>query len=283
MGAPRAVWIDLCCMPQAHGLWRVAASACDVHRVTRLGDASGAIAAHRPHFACVEYDYPDRRRLRAVPLLRRECPALPLLMLTEYHSEALAIWAFRSRVWDYRVKPVAAEAMVQLVGALARAGRSPAAGSGMPDPMPPTLVAPAGHLRRPLAAARRTALAAAWIGEHFGETIRLAHVARMCLLSESEFSRTFHREQGVSFRRFLLEYRIARAREYLADTGTPVSQVAYAVGFNDLSQFGRVFRRVTGLPATQYRARLSRHTVFLPGGAADSRSAESFHLRAARL
>lgn len=281
MGIARAVWIDLCCLPQPQGLWQAAATRCEVRRVTRPDDVPGAIAAQRPHFACVEYDYPDRHRLRAVSLLRRELPSLPLLMLTEYHSEALAIWAFRSRVWDYRVKPVAAETFAQLIGALARAGRAPH--GTLIDPMPPALVAPAGHLRRPLAAARRTALAAAWIGEHFAESVRIGQVARMCLLSESEFSRVFHREQGVSFRRFLLQYRIARAREYLADAGTSVSQVAYAVGFNDLSQFGRVFRRITGLPATQYRARLARRAAFQPDLAVGAPGAESFHSGADRF
>ena len=40
---------------------------------------------------CVEYDYPDQSRLRTIPLVRRALPALPGLMLTEYHSEALAV------------------------------------------------------------------------------------------------------------------------------------------------------------------------------------------------
>lgn len=283
MGAPRAVWIDFCCAPQPQGLLRAAASCCDIRRVTRLDEVEPAIAQQRAHFACVEYDYPDRRRLGVVPLLRRAFSALPLLMLTEYHSEALAIWAFRSRVWDYRVKPIAPETLVHLVGALARASRALRAGRAMIDPMPPALVAPAGHLRRPLAAARRTALATAWIGEHFAEPIRIGQVARMCLLSESEFSRVFHREHGVSFRRFLLHYRIARARDYLADTGTPVSQVAYAVGFNDLSQFGRVFRRMTGLPATEYRARLAHREPFPPDVPVRAPSAESFRSGAGRL
>ncbi|HOV19810.1 MAG TPA: hypothetical protein PLK10_10300, partial [Ottowia sp.] len=107
----RAVWIDLRCQPDARSLWLDAASQGDWVRLTRLADLGGAVARQRAQFACIEFDYPDRTRLAAVPLLRREFPALPLLMFTEYHTEALAIWAFRCRVWDYRVKPVSADTL----------------------------------------------------------------------------------------------------------------------------------------------------------------------------
>ncbi|MDN5851051.1 MAG: AraC family transcriptional regulator [Nitrococcus sp.] len=90
----------------------------------------------------------------------------------------------------------------------------------------------------------------------YAEAVRIETVARHCQLSESEFSRIFHHEHGTSFRRFLLSYRIAMARDFLAAPHASVSQVAYAVGFNDLSYFGRMFRRLVGEPATRYQQRL---------------------------
>lgn len=253
MATPRAVWIDFCCMPQPHGLFGDARPHCDVLRISRLSDLAGAVALHHPQFLCVEYDYPDRGRLRAVALARREFPSLPLLMFTEFHSEALAVWAFRWRVWDYRVKPVSAQTLARLIESLAQAVVVTPCGGWPIDPFPRDLLAPAGHLRRPLTAAQRTSASVAWISEHYGDPIRIEAVAALCHLSESEFSRAFHREQGLSFRRFLLQYRIARARDFLAEPNASVSQVAYAVGFNDLSHFGRMFRRFVGVPATQYQ------------------------------
>jgi AraC-like DNA-binding protein len=258
MDTPRAVWIDFCCVSQQRSLCNDAQVHCNALRVTRLADISGAVAGHRPQFLCIEYDYPDHARLQALPLLRRGFPALPMVMFTEYHSEALAIWAFRWRVWDYRVKPVSSDALARLLGVVARIV-APARASGWRfDPLPAELLAPAGQLHRPLMAAPRTAAAVAWISEHYGEPVRVTSVAELCHLSESEFSRVFHREHGSSFRRFLLQYRIARARDFLADPETSVSQVAYAVGFNDLSYFGRVFRRVVGIPATRYQQHLQQ-------------------------
>ncbi|MBS0315879.1 MAG: helix-turn-helix domain-containing protein [Proteobacteria bacterium] len=254
VGARRAVWIDLRCMPEQRGLLPDARPHCEPLRITQLTEIPRAVAAHRPQFVCIEYDYPDRARLAAVPLVRREFPALPVLMFTEYHSEALAMWAFRSRVWDYRVKPIAAETIARQIEAVALTAAETTATHGWPAmPFPRDLIAPAGHLRRPLSAAPRTAAAVAWISEHYAEPCRIGAIAALCHLSESEFSRVFHREHGTSFRRFLVHYRIDKARDFLTEPQASVSQVAYAVGFNDLSQFGRMFRRIVGIPATRFQ------------------------------
>ncbi|WHZ10725.1 MAG: hypothetical protein OJF60_001164 [Burkholderiaceae bacterium] len=260
MSARRAVWIDLRCMPQQHGLLADAQSHCDMVRITELTEVPHAVAAHRPQFACIEYDYPDHARLAAVPMMRREFPALPVLMFTEYHSEALAVWAFRSRVWDYRVKPITAETLARQIEAVVLTAVEPIASHGWPaTPFPRDLLAPAGHLRRPLTAAPRTAAAVAWISEHYGEPCPVGTSAGLCHLSESEFSRLFHREHGMSYRRFLLHYRIDKARSFLTEPQASVSQVAYAVGFNDLSHFGRMFRRIVGMPATRFQQQRRPH------------------------
>lgn len=256
MGTLRAVWIDFCRVPHRHGLCLDAQHDCDVLRVTTPGAIPAAVRGHRAQCICIEYDYPDQARLRAIPLVRREFPALPLLMLTEFHSEALAVWAFRSRVWDYRVKPIDEKTLARLVDAMAHASRMAAGDDWLAGPFPFDLIAPAGHLRRPLIAAAHTASAVAYISEHYAESCRIETLAGLCHLSESEFSRTFHREHGITFRRFLLQYRIAKARDFLAEPHASVSQVAYEVGFNDLSYFGRMFRRMVGMPATQYQRNL---------------------------
>ncbi|MBS0516438.1 MAG: DNA-binding response regulator [Proteobacteria bacterium] len=256
MAGLRAIWIDFCRVPHQHGLFEDAQHDCDVLRVTLPEAISSAVHEHRPHFLCIEYDYPDQAHLRAVPLVRREFPGQPVLMLTEFHSEALAIWAFRSRVWDYRVKPVEPRTLARLFEEMARTSRTASGDGWLADSLSSDLIAPAGHLRKPLVAAPHTAAAVSWISEHYAEVCRIDTIAGLCHLSESEFSRVFHREHGMSFRRFLLQYRIAKARDFLAEPHASVSEVAYAVGFNDLSHFGRMFRRIVGMPATHYQRRL---------------------------
>src|SRR6185437_196990 len=261
MATPRAVWIDFCRMPHAHDLFVDAQADCDILRITMTEAIASAVHRHQPHFICIEYDYPDQARLRAVPLMRHQFPTLPLLMLTEFHSEALAVWAFRSRGWEYRGKPVDETTLTHLIDAATCASKKAADDGWMVQPFPSDLIAPTGHLRTPLIAARYTAPAVAYISEHYAEACRIETIARLCHLSESGFSRLFHREQSVSFRRYLLQYRIAKARDFLAEPQASVSQVAYAVGFNDLSHFGRVFRRIVGMPATHYQRNLQLATA----------------------
>jgi len=282
MGTLRTVWIDFCRVPHRHGLCLDAQRDCNVLRVTTPEAIPAAVRGHRAQCICIEYDYPDQARLSAVPLVRHEFPALPLLMLTEFHSEALAVWAFRSRVWDYRVKPIDEKTLARLVGAMAHASIGTAGADGLAGPFPFDLIAPAGHLRRPLIAAPHTASAVAYISEHYAESCRIETLAGLCHLSESEFSRAFHREHGITFRRFLLQYRIAKARDFLAEPHASVSQVAYEVGFNDLSYFGRTFRRVVGMPATHYQRNL-RPPAQTTGTKVSLSGTESSHPSAVRF
>lgn len=256
MITPRALWLDCCCIPRPYSLCRIAERCCETLCLAWPAELLSAVQECQPNFVFVEYDYPDRLRLRAIPLLRRHFPGLPLLMLTEYHSEALGIWALRHRVWDYRVKPITENVLSRLIEVLAGRELRPQPQGWLADSFPPELIAPSGQLRKPLIAAPRTAEAVAYISEHYAQAVRIETLARLCHLSESEFSCIFHQEHGTSYRRFLLSYRIAMARDLLAEPQASVSQVAYAVGFNDLSYFGRMFRRLVGEPATRYQQRL---------------------------
>jgi AraC-like DNA-binding protein len=257
MAAPRVLWLDFCCAPQRNDLFQVAQGCGDVRLFSWPAEVLPAIHAFQPNAICVEYDYPDRARLRAIPLVRRAFPTLPVLMLTEYHSEALAVWAYRNRVWDYRVKPIPDKALSLVLDVLTDFACGTQPYGWLSDGLPVELIAPSGHLHKPLMSAPRTAPAIAFVTEHFGEIIRLKTVARLCHLSESEFSRIFHHEHGTSFRQFLLNYRIAMARDFLAEPRACVSEVAYAVGFDDPSHFARTFRRFVGEPPTRYHQRVS--------------------------
>ena len=253
MATARLLWIDLCWQSSVRGLVRFVPAECEVARVDRVDSVVATVRQFRPQLACIEFDYPDQSRLQAVPALTQSFPALPLLMFTEHHSEALAVWAFRSGVHDYRVKPIsqltlARSIEVLLAGIATRAGHRPV-GPCMPE----DLIETAGHLQRPPATSRRTGMAVAHIARHFDQDLRRDALAALCHLSPSEFSRAFRREQGTTFEHFLLEYRIAMARDLLARPQMTISRAAYSTGFGDTSYFSRVFRRLVGVTASEYQ------------------------------
>lgn len=251
MRAVRLLWIDLCSQSAGRLADQVPADY-ETTRISRFDCALTAVRRSRPDATCIEFDYPDRLRLQVVTAVKRAFPDLPLLMLTEHHSEALAVWAFRSGVWDYRVKPIDDDALVRVLSALAYHAHDPA-GRALRAPLPCDLIEPAGHLQRPPTATPKTAAAVACITKYFSENLSRSALASLCHLSPSEFSRAFRREQGITFERFLIAYRIAKARDLLAEPGATVSHVAYATGFNDPAYFSRAFRRMVGITASDYQ------------------------------
>jgi AraC-like DNA-binding protein len=99
----------------------------------------------------------------------------------------------------------------------------------------------------------RTAAALPYLQCHFHEKIALASVAPMCGMGAFEFSRCFRREQGVTFRDYLMRVRIEAAAHRLRRGDQTVLDVACSVGFNDPSQFARQFRRHMGVTPKVYR------------------------------
>lgn len=94
-----------------------------------------------------------------------------------------------------------------------------------------------------------------FVQQHFHEKFPARDIAAYCGLTRFQFSRSFHAVFGITFREYLLRYRVRAACERLREGGTPVTQVAYAVGFHDGSYFARMFRRYTGMLPSQYAQR----------------------------
>ena len=78
------------------------------------------------------------------------------------------------------------------------------------------------------------------------EDVSLAHVARHCAVSEGHLSRLFHHATGLTFREYVAQVRAEHAKALLMNSGKGVTEIAYESGFQSLSQFHRVFRKVFG-------------------------------------
>jgi AraC-like DNA-binding protein len=82
-------------------------------------------------------------------------------------------------------------------------------------------------------------------------------LARVACVSKAHFSRQFRDTFGETPHRYLQRRRLERAMELLRDTGRPVTEICFDVGFNSLGTFSRVFRQVVGEPPSAYRARFA--------------------------
>jgi AraC family transcriptional regulator len=94
-----------------------------------------------------------------------------------------------------------------------------------------------------------------------GREISLAFVARECKLSVSHFARSFKQCTGKPPHRWLLENRVAKAKELMLDARLPLAEIALECGFSDQSHFTRVFSRTVGTsPGSWQRLRQNRRT-----------------------
>ena len=91
--------------------------------------------------------------------------------------------------------------------------------------------------------------------ERYHEKFAASAVAEHCGLSRFQFSRNFHSTFGITFREYLLRFRIREACRRLTAGEQSVTGIAYAVGFHDGSYFARMFRRYVGVLPSQYAAR----------------------------
>jgi AraC family transcriptional regulator len=115
----------------------------------------------------------------------------------------------------------------------------------------------AGRRHRPPAARaqdrRRAVEAALFIDAHANEPIDLDRAATAVGLSPFHFLRLFARILGVTPHQYLVRARLRRAARLLAHDVRSITEVAFEVGFGDLSNFVRTFRRAAGVSPRGFR------------------------------
>lgn len=97
-----------------------------------------------------------------------------------------------------------------------------------------------------------------FIAQHSSEEISLAQVAKAANTSANYFSEKFKEATGTNFVHYVARIRFEKATALLHEHDLRVSEIAFATGFQSLSQFNRVFRKFAGKSPTEYRAALGK-------------------------
>lgn len=105
----------------------------------------------------------------------------------------------------------------------------------------------------------RDAVSAAleYIDTNYCRQVYIDEACRIAMMSQSYFSHLFKQLTGKTFVEYVNARRINKAAEMLVKGEVSISEICFAVGFNDTTYFNRVFKRGTGLSPRQYR-KLSR-------------------------
>ncbi len=97
-----------------------------------------------------------------------------------------------------------------------------------------------------------------YIAEHQTEELSLDQVAKSVHTSKFYFCKMFRKATGINFTDYLSRVRTERAKNLLLNPNLRVSEIAYEVGFQSLTHFNRVFKRILGQSPTDYRNQLAR-------------------------
>ncbi len=97
-----------------------------------------------------------------------------------------------------------------------------------------------------------------FLHENYQRQITLADVAQLINTSESSLTRFLKKWTGKTFIDNLNDIRISEAACKLIDTGDTISEISFKSGFNNLSNFNRIFKKRKGITPTEYRERYAR-------------------------
>ena len=93
-----------------------------------------------------------------------------------------------------------------------------------------------------------------FIEQHSGDELSLTKVAKAVNISPNHLSEKFKQVTGVNFVDYIARMRFQRASDLLLHSDRRISEIAFATGFQSLSQFNRVFKNLSGRSPTDYRA-----------------------------
>jgi len=111
-------------------------------------------------------------------------------------------------------------------------------------------------VREEKAEAPMIARARGYIAEHQGEELSLKEVARAVNTSAFYFCKMFKQAVGLTFTDYLARVRVEKVKNLLLNPHKRVSEAAFEAGFQSLSQFNRVFKKIEGLSPSDYREKL---------------------------
>ena len=95
-----------------------------------------------------------------------------------------------------------------------------------------------------------------YIREHQAEDISLGQVAKAMNTSTFYFCKMFKKITGINFTNYLSRIRIEKSKNLLLNPNLRISEIAFEVGFQSLTHFNRVFKKILGQSPTEYRAQL---------------------------
>ncbi|MDE7351462.1 MAG: response regulator [Acetatifactor sp.] len=200
------------------------------------------IRKYRPDILFTDIKMPGEDGLTMLAALKGEFPRMQIAVLTGYRDFEYARRAIRLGVSRFLLKPSKMdelnEALEHMTGVLDR----------LPPPEAPEAKAEADDSNSFLVRQAQT-----YIAKNCARRLSLQDVADHCYVSQWHLSKLLNKHLNQSFYDLLNTVRVRQAKELMADPALRISEVAEQVGYADTAHFSRVFKKLEGVSAGEWR------------------------------
>ena len=170
----------------------------------------------------LDINLPDLEGTEILSLINKNYPETKVIMATAYSDYEHIRKSMRNNAFDYLLKPYSIDTFKEAINVFISSVEEESFGTAN------TI----GKIKK-------------YIEENYMKDIGLEDIASAVGFDKSYIGRIFKKSEGKTIMNYVLEYRIEKANS-LIKKGMCVSEVSYAVGFNDPAYFSKCFKKVTG-------------------------------------
>lgn len=204
------------------------------------------IRSLKPHILITDISMPKMDGLKMIAALKSEFPHLQISILTGFREFDYAKKAIELGVTRFLLKPSKYAELEEAITA-------------MTEKIPREQAEDSDEAESEENSTANSFIvnnALEYMRTHYNEKLRLADVADEVYVSQWHLSKLLNKTTGQNFSELLNAIRMEKACELLHDPQLRISDIAEQIGFVDLAHFSRVFKKVEGISANEYRNRI---------------------------
>lgn len=179
---------------------------------------------------------PEMRGTDVLRAMKKMRPDLAVVILTGYGTKSTAIEALKGRADDFIEKPIDVEKTKELIAKLLRdkPSRGEVAAGGIDAKIGRVIY---------------------FLDRNYDKNVSLRSAAAIANLSPKYLSRVFKQSAGIGFNEYKAKVKASKAGDLLVSTGYNIDEISARLGYANPESFARLFKNVTGLAPSAYRAR----------------------------
>lgn len=199
------------------------------------------IREKRPDIIFTDICMPGLDGLKMIAALKSEFPDMQISILTGYRDFDYCQEAIRLGVCRFLLKPSKLEEIEEALSVMAETLKKKG------------VISHEEEITEGSASSFIVKNALAYMEEHYNEKLTLGLVAEKTYVSQWHLSKLLNKQEGRNFSEILNQIRVEHAKTLLKEMQYRIVDISEMVGFSDVAHFSRVFKKLEGISANEYR------------------------------